>query len=251
MAISHNPILNSAVSTELSQAQIDARFEELTKNPPMTIEGTVSKVFLSFLAVAATVAAVWIIEPIRNLAIAGFIPLVLVGLGIGLYNSFAKKVGAASVIAYSVVEGAVIAALSFMIDALYPGLPMQAVLATLATAGAMFAAYRFGWVKVTPGFSKVMLFALIGYAAFGLINFITAMINPALNAYNTPFAWVIALIGVGLAAFTLNLDFAAIEQGAAQRAPQALEWRFAFGLVSSLIWLYIEILRLLTILNRD
>lgn len=252
MAISHNPILNTAVSTELKQSQVDAAFDNLTKNPPMTVESTVAKVFISFLALLASVAAVWIIEPLRNLATSSFLILMFAALAVGLYNSFAKNVNAASVIAYSVIEGLFIGGLTYVVDQFYPGIPMQAVLATLCTAGAMFFAYRTGLVKVNAGFTKVMLFAIIGYAVAGLVNLIASLVtNGAMNVYNTPFAWMICLVGVALAAFTLNLDFAAIQQGAADRAPQSVEWRLAFGLMSTLIWLYIEILRLLMILNRD
>ena len=252
MAISHNPILNRAVSTELQQSKVDQAFDNLTQNPPMTIESTVAKVFISFLALVATVAAVWIVQPLQQLVVGAYLPLILVAFGVGLYNSFAKNVNAVSVIAYSILEGLVIGALTFVVEQFYPGIAMQAVLATLCTAGAMFFAYRAGWIKVDAKFTKVMLFAIIGYAVAGLVNLIASLVTGgAMNVYNTPFAWVIALVGVGLAAFTLNLDFAAIQQGAANRAPATLEWRFAFGLMSTLIWLYIEILRLLMILNRD
>ena len=69
--------------------------------------------------------------------------------------------------------------------------------------------------------------------------------------YSTPFAWLAGLVGVGLAAFTLNLDFEDISQGAANGLPREFEWKAAFGLVVTMIWLYLEILRLLSIFNRD
>lgn len=249
MAISHNPMLNRAVATELSQSKVDQAFDNLVNNPPMTVEGTVSKAFVSFLILVATAAATWIIEPVRNLAAAAFMPLLILTFVLSLYNVFSKRVGAVSVGIYAGVEGVFLGALTYFVNDFYPGIAMQAVVATLATAGAMFLAYRTGIVKVTPGFSKVMLFALIGYAVFGLINLGFSAFAGA-SAYAGEFGWAIALIGVGLAAFSLNLDFAAITQGAQQRLPRQLEWRFAFGLMSTLIWLYIEILRLLMILNR-
>jgi len=250
MAISHNPILNRAVSTELSQNQVDEQFENLVNHPPMTVEGTVAKVFSSFVILAIAAAATWLIEPLRNIAVAAFIPLMLVAVVVGLYNSFSKNVGAVSVGIYAAVEGVFLGALTFVVDAMFPGIALQAVLATLATAGAMFFAYRTGIIKVTPGFTKVMTFAIIGYAVFALINLGFSLFG-GMSAYTSQFGWLIALVGAGLAAFTLNLDFAAITQGTQQRLPQKLEWRFAFGLMSTLIWLYIEILRLLMILQRD
>jgi uncharacterized YccA/Bax inhibitor family protein len=114
----------------------------------------------------------------------------------------------------------------------------------------MFAAYRFGWVKVDARFTRIMMFSLIGYGVFALVNFGFAMFA-GMSVYSSPFGWLIALVGVGLAAFTLNLDFEAIREGAAQRLPQEMEWRAAFGLTASLIWLYVEILRLLAIFNSN
>jgi len=85
---------------------------------------------------------------------------------------------------------------------------------------------------------------------FALVNLGFALIA-GISIYSSPFGWLIALVGVGLAAFTLNLDFEVIRQGVAQRWPEQMEWRAAFGLTASLIWLYVEILRLLAIFNQD
>jgi uncharacterized YccA/Bax inhibitor family protein len=115
----------------------------------------------------------------------------------------------------------------------------------------MFAAYRFGWIKVNARFTRVMTFALIGYMAFAVINLGVGLFTNSAGAYGSSFGWLIALVGVGLAAFTLNLDFEAIVVGSREGLPVENEWRAAFGLVSSLIWLYVEILRLLAIFNRD
>jgi uncharacterized YccA/Bax inhibitor family protein len=115
----------------------------------------------------------------------------------------------------------------------------------------MFAAYRFGWIKVNARFTRVMTFAMMGYLAFALINFVVSLATNSAGAYGTGFGWVIALVGVALAAFTLNLDFEAIVVGVREGLPVENEWRAAFGLTASLIWLYVEILRLLAIFNRD
>jgi uncharacterized YccA/Bax inhibitor family protein len=115
----------------------------------------------------------------------------------------------------------------------------------------MFTAYSMGWIKVTARFTRVMTFALIGYAGFALVNIIVSLFTNSSGIYSTPFAWFAGLVGVGLAAFTLNLDFEDISQGAANGLPREFEWKAAFGLVVTMIWLYLEILRLLSIFNRD
>jgi uncharacterized YccA/Bax inhibitor family protein len=95
-----------------------------------------------------------------------------------------------------------------------------------------------------------MTFAIMGYFVFAMVNLGFALFA-GMSVYTSPFGWLIALVGVGLAAFTLNLDFETIRQGVAQGWPEQMEWRAAFGLTASLIWLYIEILRLLAIFNND
>jgi len=153
--------------------------------------------------------------------------------------------------AYAVVEGIFIGTISWFFEQAYPGIVMNAVIGTLTTAGAMFTAYSLGWVKVTSRFTKVMTFAVIGYAGFGLVNLIIGLFTNSGGIYSTQYAWVAGLVGVGLAAFTLNLDFEDISQGAAFGLPREYEWKAAFGLIVTMVWLYLEILRLLAIFNRD
>ncbi|NBW73764.1 MAG: Bax inhibitor-1/YccA family protein, partial [Microbacteriaceae bacterium] len=172
-------------------------------------------------------------------------------LGLAIWISFSKKVRPGAVMAYAVVEGVFIGTISWFFEALYPGIVMNAVLGTLTTAGAMFTAYSLGWVKVTSRFTKVMTFALIGYAGFALVNLLVGLFTNSAGIYSSEFAWIAGLVGVGLAAFTLNLDFEDISQGAAQGLPREYEWKAAFGLLVTMVWLYLEILRLLAIFNRD
>lgn len=251
MAISHNPIFNQAMSTgievaRIDQSAVDAEFAKITSTPKMTVEGTAGKVFGMFLVLLATAGTTWFFG-----LTALMFPAMLVGLGLGLWATFSKKVRPGVIIAYAAVEGVFLGAITLLFETMYPGIAQQAVLATLCTAGAMFAAYRFGWIKVNARFTRVMTFALIGYMGFAVINLLVGLFTNSSGAYGTGFGWLIALVGVGLAAFTLNLDFEAITVGSREGIPVENEWRAAFGLVSSLIWLYVEILRLLSIFNRD
>ena len=247
--MSHNPAFNQAMKTGLQsysmdQQQIDGEFNRITSNP-MTMEGVTSKVLGMFVAVLAGAGATWFFG-LYSL----WFPAMFVGLGLGLWASFGKKVRPGVMMAYALVQGVFIGGLSGMLEGMYPGIVQTAVLGTFATAGAMFAAYRFGWVKVDQKFMRFMTFALIGYFAFAMIN-LGFSLFAGMSAYSSPFGWLIALVGVGLAAFTLNLDFETIRQGVEQRWPQELEWRAAFGLTATLIWLYVEILRMLWIFNQD
>lgn len=244
---SHNPAFNAALRTGLQsveQQSVGGEFSRITSTP-MTMEGTTSKVLTMFIAVLAGAGVTWFFELYALL-----LPALFIGLGLGLWASFGKKVRPGVYMAYALVQGVFIGALSGIFEGMYPGIVQTAVLGTFATAGAMFAAYRFGWIKVDQRFVRIMSFALIGYFVFAMVNLGFALIAGT-SVYTSSFGWLIALVGVGLAAFTLNLDFETIRQGVAERWPQELEWRAAFGLTATLIWLYVEILRLLAIFNRD
>ena len=249
MSNSHNPVMNRMLPAEIqkNQAEIDAQFDSIVSSQKMTVGGTAIKIAGLFVLLLTGAMIAWNVDAVKVL----MIPAVFVALGLAIWISFSKKVRPGAVIAYALVEGVFVGTISWFFEQMYPGIVMNAVLGTLTTAGAMFTAYSMGWIRVTSRFSKVMTFALIGYAGFGLVNLIVGMFNNSAGVYSSEFGWVAGLIGVGLAAFTLNLDFEDISQGAAQGLPREFEWRAAFGLLVTMVWLYLEILRLLAIFNRD
>jgi len=247
--LSHNPIFNQAVRTgmaasEMSPTQVDQEFGRIT-GTKMTMEGTTSKVIGMFLAVLIGAAATWFFG-----LYAFTLPAMFVGLGLGLWASFSKTVRPGVMLAYALVQGVFIGGLSGIFEQMYPGIVQTAVIGTFATAGAMFLAYRFGWVKVDARFTRFMTFALIGYFVFAMVNLGFALFAGA-SIYSSPFGWLVALVGVGLAAFTLNLDFETIRLGIQEGWSEDMEWRAAFGLTASLLWLYVEIIRLLSIFNQE
>jgi uncharacterized YccA/Bax inhibitor family protein len=213
----------------------------------MTVGGTGIKILGLFSLLLTGAFVAWNVPAVQAL----MIPAALVGLGLAVWISFSKKIRPAAVMAYAVVQGIFIGTISSFFEARYPGIVINAVIGTLTTAGAMFTAYSMGWIKVTARFTRVMTFAIIGYAGFAVVNLLVGLFSGTAGVYSTPFAWVAGLIGVGLAAFTLNLDFEDISQGAANGLPREYEWKASFGLLVTMIWLYIEILRLLSIFNRD
>jgi uncharacterized YccA/Bax inhibitor family protein len=213
----------------------------------MTVGGTGIKILGLFSLLLTGAFVAWNVPAVQAL----MIPAALVGLGLALWITFSKKIRPAAVMAYAVVQGVFIGTISSLFESMYPGIVMNAVIGTLTTAGAMFTAYSMGWIKVTARFTRVMTFSIIGYAGFAVVNLLVGLFSGTAGVYSTPFAWVAGLIGVGLAAFTLNLDFEDISQGAANGLPREYEWKASFGLVVTMIWLYIEILRLLSIFNRE
>lgn len=246
---SHNPVMNRMLPDKIqqNQAEVDAQFDSIVTSQKMTVGGTGIKILGLFSVLLAGAFVAWNVPAVQAL----MIPAALVGFGLALWITFSKKIRPAAVVTYAAVQGIFIGTISSFFEAAYPGIVINAVIGTLTTAGAMFTAYSMGWIKVTARFTRVMTFALIGYAGFALVNIIVSLFTNSSGIYSTPFAWLAGLVGVGLAAFTLNLDFEDISQGAANGLPREFEWKAAFGLVVTMIWLYIEILRLLSIFNRD
>jgi uncharacterized YccA/Bax inhibitor family protein len=230
-----------------NQAEVDAQFDSIVSSQKMTVGGTSIKIAGLFTLLLAGAFVAWNVPVIQAL----WLPSVFVAFGLAMWITFSKKIRPAAVIAYAVIEGIFIGAISFFFEYMYPGIVMNAVIGTLTTAGAMFTAYSMGWVKVNARFTRVMTFALIGYAGFAVVNLLVGLFTNSSGIYGTEFGWLAGLVGVGLAAFTLNLDFEDIAQGAAQGLPREVEWKAAFGLLVTMVWLYLEILRLLSIFNRD
>ncbi|MBJ7281401.1 MAG: Bax inhibitor-1/YccA family protein [Rhodoluna sp.] len=249
MSNSHNPVMNRMLpaTIEKAQAEYDAQFDSIVSSQKMTIGGTAIKIAGLFTLLLAGAFVAWNVPAVQGL----MLPSVFVAFGLAMWITFSKKVRPGAVIAYAVIEGIFIGAISFFFERAYPGIVMNAVIGTLTTAGAMFTAYSMGWVKVNARFTRVMTFALIGYAGFAVVNLLVGMFTNSAGVYSSQFAWLAGLVGVGLAAFTLNLDFEDISQGAAQGLPREYEWKAAFGLLVTMVWLYLEILRLLSIFNRD
>jgi len=232
---------------EKAQAEYDAQFDSIVSSQKMTIGGTAIKIIGLFALLLTGALVAWNVDAVKQL----MMPAVFVALGLAMWITFSKKVRPGAVMAYAVVEGVFIGTISWFFEQAYPGIVMNAVIGTLTTAGAMFTAYSMGWVKVNARFTRVMTFALIGYAGFAIVNLLVGMFTNSAGVYSSQFGWVAGLVGVGLAAFTLNLDFEDIAQGSAQGLPREYEWKAAFGLMVTLVWLYLEILRLLAIFNRD
>ena len=143
---------------------------------------------------------------------------------------------------------------SGVMEARYEGIVVQAVLATLATFGVMLAAYSFGGFRVQGRFRRVVVVATLGYMIFSLINFALVMTGAATGAWGLrsltimgiPLGIPLGILAVILASFFLAIDFESIENGVRNGLPQRYAWAGAFGLVVTIVWLYVEFLRLLS-----
>lgn len=181
------------------------------------------------------------------------------GLAVGLVNSFMKRVSPPLVMLYAVLQGVMLGGISNWYDQLavsqqYGGIVLQAVVATMTTFGVMLVLYLTGVVKVTKRFQSILLVAAVAYLLLGVASLVAALfgVGGGWGFYGVGgLGLAICVVGVLIAAFFLMLDFEAISQGIATGAPERESWRMAFGLLVTLIWLYLEFLRLLAIFTRN
>ncbi|MFD3688904.1 Bax inhibitor-1/YccA family protein [Nocardiopsis sp. NPDC058631] len=179
------------------------------------------------------------------------------GLVLGLVIAFKQITNPVAILAYAALEGLLVGGLSALLassleattgDAGAGGaLVTQAVLGTVIVFAVMLALYKFRIIKVTDGFMKVVMYATMGAAALMLVNFVASFfISGGIGIREpSPLGLIVGLVFVVIAACTLALEFRGIEEGLNAGIPEKFAWQFAFGLTVSLVWLYIEILRLL------
>ena len=216
--------------------------------PPMTLEGTVNKTaFLLFLVV---VPAAWVWSQVGlNPAVATQWILIgaLGGFVVALTTIFKKEWSPVTAPVYAALEGLALGGLSALLEAKYPGIAMQSVALTFATLAAMLVAYRTGLIKATEKFKLGVVAATGAIAIYYVIGLVLSFFHVAMPFLQGNSTASIAVSGVivVVAALNLILDFDFIETGVQGGAPKYLEWYGAFGLMVTLIWLYLEILRLL------
>ncbi|WP_307844046.1 Bax inhibitor-1/YccA family protein [Sanguibacter suaedae] len=177
----------------------------------------------------------------------------IAGLVLGLVNAFKKNPSPALIVAYAVAEGVFLGGISAFYEAQFDGIVLQAVGATVATFAACLFLFRSGRVRVTPRFTRWLMFSIAGYLAFSLLNLVYVVFlgGDGWGMRNGPLGVIIGLVAVGLASASLIVDFDAIQRGVRNGVPAKFAWTAAFGLVVTLIWLYLEFLRLLAIFQSD
>lgn len=189
-------------------------------------------------------------EPIGGLAMVGTIG----GLILGLIIVFARWANAFSVSVYAACQGLFLGAISAIFEVRYPGIVMQASLATIGTFVAVYALYSTGILKASPGFMRFLSVAVLGIGLVYLVDLVSRLFGHALPLLsgNGPLSIGISCVIVVVAALSLVADFACAQEAVEGGAPVQFEWQIVFGLIVGLVWLYIEILRLLAKLRgRD
>lgn len=236
---SGNPALTSKIFLDLGRT--DAA-------NAMTIQGTVKKTGLSLLLLMAAATLTWNSPQSNGLMVAGLIG----GFIAALITIFKKTAAPFTVPIYAVLEGLFLGGISRIFETMYPGIVQQAVFLTFGTLGALLLAYRSGLIKATENFKLGVTAATGGIFFVYMISFILGFFGvqfPMIHSSGTMGILFSAFVVV-IAALNLVLDFDFIEEGAENGAPKYMEWYGAFGLMVTLIWLYLEILRLLAKLRE-
>ncbi|MEC3951965.1 Bax inhibitor-1/YccA family protein [Nocardia sp. CDC153] len=222
---------------------------------PMTIDDVVQKTGITLGVVSLAAVVSYALTAANH----GMAPLFLIvgllgGLGLGLYLSFSGNYKPALVLAYAAFEGLLLGSFSFLFTNVAiggvggSGLIAQAVLGTFGVFFGMLVVYKTGAIRVTPRLTRMVVGALIGVMVLMFGNLIAAFFTPGgfgLRDGGT-LSIIFSLVVIGVAAFSFLLDFDAADQLIRAQAPERAAWGVAFGLTVTLVWLYLEILRLLS-----
>lgn len=245
MIKSSNPALNLNVFRNEAQ---------MNKSEAMTVQGTVNKTAILLCLLLFTATLTWSRFyngiNISSLMIVG----VITSLIAVLITVFNKKIAHISAPFYALAQGLVLGGISATFESQYPGIVIQAVGLTFSTCFCLLGAYKSGMIKVTENFKLGVAAAMGGLMLFYLISFVLSFFGFGFGIIsgNGLFGIGFSVIVVGIAALNLVMDFDFIESGEAYGAPKYMEWYSAFGLMVTLIWLYVEILLLLSKLrSRD
>lgn len=220
---------------------------------PITVDDVVMKTAttLGVALITGVITAVLVLGGSIN----PFPPLIvgfLVGLVVSLVLIFRPKPSAALVLTYSAAEGVALGALTGVVEMFAPGVGLQALLGTSLVFGVMLVVYRTGAVKVTPKLTKWVIAAAGGAVLLMLLNLVLGLFGVNMGIRDAgPLGIVFSLVVIGIAAFMLLLDFDNADQMIRQGLPAKWAWYAAFGLMTTLVWLYVEILRLLWMLNSS
>ncbi|HET7279945.1 MAG TPA: Bax inhibitor-1/YccA family protein [Dermatophilaceae bacterium] len=253
-----------AAQDQLSAQQLEEMYRQAPAGPVqtgrITMDDVVMKTLGLFSIVLVLSAVGWMLAPTTGPAL--LLGGIAVTLVLGLVIAFKKTISVPLIVTYAAAEGLLVGSVSNIYSRIFDqpntpvfeGIVAQAVLATLSVFAGMFLAYRFGFIRVTDKFRRFMGMALIGYLIFAVVNFAYAWFGGG-----SPFGFGgtgmlgigISLFACGLAAFSLALDFDSIDRAIAAGAPQKYSWLLAHGLIVTLVWLYLEILRLLARLRSD
>ncbi|ALX66459.1 Bax inhibitor-1/YccA family protein [Microbacterium sp. XT11] len=263
-------------------AAVNAQLEGMYAAPPagaietdrMTVEDTVWKTAALFGILLVTAAIGWVFT-LGGLAVPRFDPYsdfapnllpwmigALGGFVLAMVVTFTsrKKVRPALIFAYAAFEGLFVGGISAYFEVLWPGIVFQATLATVSVVAVTLALFASGKIRASARMTKIVMVAMLGYLVFSLLNVVLMWTGVNQNAFGLlserpflgiPLGLIIGVLVVLMAAYSLVLDFDQIQQGVRNGAPRTYGWLGGFGIMVTIVWLYIEILRMIAIARSN
>jgi uncharacterized YccA/Bax inhibitor family protein len=248
-----------AVAQDMSAQQLQDIYNQPATLPDrevMTIEDTIAKSAAAFGLLVVGAAIGWVtMQSIPFLWIGAGI----VGFVLALVNIFKKEPSPGLVLAYSAVQGVFVGGISAFYELQWPGVVAQAVIATLVVVGVTLALFASGKIRASRKATKIFLIAMVGYLVFSLVNFGLMIFGVtddpfglrSQEIFGIPLGLILGVFVVIMGAYSLVLDFDFIQQGVRNRAPKKYAWTGVFGIMVTVIWLYLEILRMLAIMQSS
>ena len=246
-----NPALGENTYRDVARMQYGGAIDATAR---MTLSGTVNKTAILLLCAVATAAYTWsqFMQTGNPASVTGLLTLGGIGgLVVAFVTIFKKEWAPVTAPIYALLEGLVLGGISAIFNMRYPGVAMEAVGLTFGTLFALLLAYKAGLIKVTRTFTLGVFAATGGIMLFYFAEMILGFFHINFTSINGagPVGILFSLFVVAIAALNLVLDFNFVEQGVAYGAPKYMEWYSAFGIMVTLVWLYLEMLRLLSKLN--
>ncbi|NEY36418.1 hypothetical protein GTU99_30400 [Streptomyces sp. PRKS01-65] len=224
----------------------------------MTMDDVVVRTASTLGVLIVTAALSWALLPVDdahiNRSYGIGIGAALIGMVLAFVQSFKRKASPALILTYAAFEGVFLGVVSSVVDnRIASGAAMQAVLGTMAVFAAVLVAYKAGWIRVNRRFVGFVMAAALGFVLLMAVNLLFAVFGggDGLGFRSGALGVVFGIIGVLLGACFLALDFKQVEDGVAYGAPREEAWLAAFGLTLTLVWIYLEFLRLISILNSN
>lgn len=253
---SKNPFLSnkSFSTTALSKKDEVHNATVIDYNQEMTLSGTINKSFILFLLLTASAMVIWWLTFNGMNPVLPAIGGAIIGLILVLISAFKPQYSSYLAPGYALFEGLFIGGISAIFEVKYPGIVIQAVGATLVTFAVCLGLYKYKVVKVTEQFKSVVIAATLAIATYYLISWLFSMFTSFVPVHygNSMMSIGISVFVIIIAALNLFLDFDQIDKGVERKLPKYMEWYGAMGLMITLVWLYIEFLRLLSKLSsRD
>lgn len=249
---SNNPFFKNKTFTNTSAAAEVHEAKIIDRDETMTVSGTINKSFLMLILLIASAAVTWSMVYNGQNPMIFIIGGAIVGFILVMIATFRPQNSGFLAPGYAIFEGLFIGGISAIFEVMYPGIVIQAVSCTFVTFMVCFGLYKYEIVKVTEKFKSVVVAATLAIATYYLFSWLLSMFTSFQPVHygNSMMSIGISAFVIVIAALNLFLDFDQIEKGVQQKMPKYMEWYGAMGLMITLVWLYIEFLRLLSKLNR-